>query len=695
MFEPGYFSNPNPKLSPLIRLWVLRILVRLHAQRRFVRSHGFENDDIAAALGFGSLVDEPGRFDADRVRARIRAMHVRAERNVTKIQPSAVMVRNIEKLAKMLELSPADCSILAFAVLIHVEESLDNAADWLGQLSTTKMIRALARILDLPSRTVMASLGPQGILTRSGLISVSRHGSGGMRAKLDLLSASFGDLLSSTRVEPVELLRGTVSVAPGPELEIHDYVHIDESLGILQPYLDHTLSNARRGVNIFLHGPPGTGKTQLARLLAHELECKLFEVSSEDEDGDPVDGVRRLRAFRAAQTLLSKQRAMILFDEVEDVFDDGSEFFGRKSTAQARKAWMNRMLEDVAVPTLWLSNSIHAMDPAFIRRFDMIIEVPVPPRSQRQRIVQRACTDLVSEQCIERLADSERLAPAVITRASAVLRVVSRNLGKQSAESALEHLVGNTLEAQGHGRLPGLDPCRLPETYDLSFLNPDTDITGMAEGLRRSRQGRICMYGPPGTGKTAFGRWLAQQLDMPLQVKRASDLLSPYLGMTERNLAMAFREAGREGALLMIDEVDSFLRDRKEAQRPWEATQVNEMLTQMESFPGIFIASTNLMGGLDPAALRRFDIKIRMDYLRQEQAVELLRRHLASLGLGGISPEDEKVVRRLGSVAPGDYAAIARQHRFRPIVSPGDFISRLDAESRLKGEVRRPIGFVH
>lgn len=67
--------------------------------------------------------------------------------------------------------------------------------------------------------------------------------------------------------------------------------------------------------------------------------------------------------------------------------------------------------------------------------------------------------------------------------------------------------------------------------------------------------------------------------------------------MTEKNLARVFLEAEQDGALLMIDEIDSFLRDRKEAQRPWEVTQVNEMLTQMESFPGIFIASTNLMEG--------------------------------------------------------------------------------------------------
>src|SRR5690606_11537306 len=219
---------------------------------------------------------------------------------------------------------------------------------------------------------------------------------------LDLLSPSFADLLTSIRVQPEDLLRGTVVPARAPELDLSDYGHLETSLEILRPHLAKTLATRRRGVNVFLHGPPGTGKTQLARLLAHLSGSSLYEVASEDEDGDPVNGERRLRAFRAAQTLLARRRALVLFDEVEDVFNDGSDFFGRKSTAQSRKAWMNRMLEDAAVPTLWLSNSIRAIDPAFIRRFDMIIEVSVPPRSRRHRIVERACAGLVGADCIAR-----------------------------------------------------------------------------------------------------------------------------------------------------------------------------------------------------------------------------------------------------------------------------------------------------
>lgn len=696
MFKPRFFSDSNPELDPLPRLWILRILMRLKAHRRFIRRSDFADDDIATALGFGKWVDSETReFDPQAVKAELSAMHERIEATCNKARPPAAMARNIKRLAKMLELTPEDCRILEFVVLIHNEEALDNAADWLGQLTTTKVTRALARILDLPPRRVADSLSPQGILARSGLISVDRNGACNLRTKLDLLSPSFGDQMLTSRADPIALLRGTVVLAPKPELVLSDYGHLGASLDILRPYLRHSLSTQRRGVNIFLHGPPGTGKTQLARLLAREMGCDLFEVSSENGEGDAVDGARRLRAYRAAQTLLAKRRSLILFDEVEDVFNDGIAFLGRKSTAQARKAWMNRMLEDAQVPTFWLSNSIDNVDGAFIRRFDMVIELPIPPRTQRRRIVERTCGDLVSVDCISRIAESNSLAPAVVVRASSVVRAVGESLDAAGTERALEHLIGNTLQAQGHARPLRHDPTRLPDTYDPAFLNPDTDIMAVAQGLQQSKSGRICLYGPPGTGKTAFGRWLAQQLDLPLKVKRASDLLSPFIGMTEKNLASAFGEAEQEGALLLIDEVDSFLRDRKEAQRSWEVTQVNEMLTQMEAFPGIFIASTNLMDGLDPAALRRFDAKIRLGYLTTAQSVAMFRSHCRALGLDTPGALDETALAQIGNLAPGDFAATMRQNRFRPIGSASKLVQLLQAECVLKGEVRRPIGFVH
>lgn len=117
--------------------------------------------------------------------------------------------------------------------------------------------------------------------------------------------------------------------------------------------------------------------------------------------------------------------------------------------------------------------------------------------------------------------------------------------------------------------------------------------------------------------------------------------------------------------MLLLDEVDSFLQDRTRARAQWEVTAVNEMLTQMESFSGLFIASTNLMDNLDEASLRRFDCKIHFDYLLPKQSRALFRAHLKELGLDDPAQAAEARVASLNRLAPGSFQAAGQRRRVR------------------------------
>ena len=682
-------------IAPIFRLWLLRMLVPLGGHRGFVQTHGFRDDSVAEVIGLGHWIDpSPKEFAPKAVMSELRQLHQKAEKQWAKESLPASLRHNIRQLSDLVGFSETDCRVLEFAVSIHIERLLDETADCLGSLSSAKVFHVLAVILDLPESEIRTSLSEKGILACSGLVSVDRSSARTLRCKLDLLSGDFADQMTISESDPISLLRGTVYASAASQLCLADYEHIQPSLEILRPYLRQAMETRRRGVNIFLHGAPGTGKSQLARAMAGDLACELFEVASEDADGHLANGEGRLRAFRAAQSFFAQRQALIVFDEAEDVFNDGDGFFGRKSTAQVRKAWINRMLEENSVPTLWISNSIAGLDPAFIRRFDMMFELPVPPKKQRERILQESCSDLLDAKRIARIAEAEALAPAVVGRAGSVVRSIRDQIGQQNAAAALERLISNTLEAQGHSPLVLHDPNRLPDIYDPGFIHADVDLAAVADGLVSARSGRLCLYGPPGTGKTAYARWLAQQLGVPLVIRRASDLMSMWLGESEKNIARAFRQAEADGALLLIDEVDSFLQDRRGAQRSWEVSQVNEMLTQMESFPGVFIASTNLMQGLDQAALRRFDLKVKFDFLRADQAWALLCRHCAELALAQPQGDAQARIARLQRLTPGDFAAVLRQHRFRPMESATTLVSALEAECEFKEGAARPIGFV-
>ena len=127
----------------------------------------------------------------------------------------------------------------------------------------------------------------------------------------------------------------------------------------------------------------------------------------------------------------------------------------------------------------------------------------------------------------------------------------------------------------------------IPRGFDPAFMQSDEDLEALADRLAATGKKcfSLCLQGPPGTGKSAWIRYLADRLGLEVTQKRASDLLSMWVGQSEKNIARAFREAKDDGSFLVFDEADSLLGDRRGAQRNWEISQVNEMLTWMESHP--------------------------------------------------------------------------------------------------------------
>jgi len=445
-----------------------------------------------------------------------------------------------------------------------------------------------------------------------------------------------------------------------------------------------------------IYGTPGSGKTEFVKMLAQDIGHPLFEISTESASGDPIRRANRFRSFRLSQHILASNETqpLVLFDEVEDVFKIGEdEEESEKGNSSGMKGWINKLLEGNQVPSFWLSNNLRCLDKAFIRRFDYVIELNAPPRSVRSKILNQYLDKIdVSTAWKSGMAEHEYLNPAVVERAAKVIEAAKQKQPDIHAEKALERILGNTLEALGLSRSPR-NTVQCVTDYRLEVLNTDCNISDVCDGLREHGEGRLCLYGPPGTGKSAFGRYLAETLDRPLMIRRASDILSPYVGVAERNMAKMFRDATEENAVLLLDEADTFLRDRNGATRSWEVSEVNEMLTQMESFQGIFIASTNLMGSLDAAALRRFDMKVKFDYLKPEQAWQLFQDTATKLQLEVSNTECAKLT-KLVLLTPGDFANVVRQSRLRKMQSAQDLIDRLMAECKVKPEgMKQAIGF--
>ncbi len=626
---------------------------------------------------------------AERIRRRLAAAEA-AER-----PPAGPLFDNLAALGDRLGLDPVDQGILAFKALLEVNPLLMDFADLnVGRLYRGSAIIAAA--LGVPADRVHKALGPEGMLVKSRIV-VTTDMCNNLAFRVRLRRGT-SDALMREWERPDDIIRFWARPAAKPaRIDKTSFPHLREETRLLARHLQRAATRRQAGVNVLLHGRQGVGKTELARILVEDSRLHGYEVPIEDADGCALSGKDRLDAYWTAQQLFCGSKpSLLIFDEMEDALPDRTHKAGDEDDESPyRKGWMNRLLEENPLPAIWISNRVRHIDPAYLRRFDYVLEVPVPPRSARGRLLAAELGSLgVRSEWIDRVAENECLAPAVVARTAAFVRSVGLDQPVE-IERTCERAWRQRLSVGGEGLLLGRTP---RARYEPAFVNATPGLDGLTEGLARGGCGSLLLYGPPGTGKTALAAHLAHRLDRPLMARRASELMSMWVGGTERNLARMFQQAADEGAILLLDEADSFLQDRALATRSWEVTEVNELLTQIEQFEGVLVCATNLIERLDPAAMRRFPFKFRFDYLGIRQRwpafLHFFGQQVAALDNGAETRLRHRV-EALERLTPGDFSAVkARQAVRGEPMSAFNILDALEEECRLKpGGWRKAIGF--
>lgn len=340
------------------------------------------------------------------------------------------------------------------------------------------------------------------------------------------------------------------------------------------------------------------------------------------------------------------------------------------------------------VPTVWLTSSPSDITAENVGRFLFHTELKGGSRKDRRVEIEKVVEELgFSDEVSQKLSKYLELNVEQIKSAAKMVKMLE--LTGEEGEASLLHLVENSQKALDRTKQEQLRTSVTTYNLDLLNLAGNIKIEKIIEALKKKPKGGLCLFGPPGTGKTQLVEYMAVQLDMPLIIKPASELLNMYIGETEKNIAKAFQEAKDEGAILLLDEADSFLRDRAMAHRSWEVTQVNELLMRMERFTenGIFFCATNLMTNVDAAALRRFTFKLEFRPLTFEQRFKMLSNECAAVAeLSDAKKQDLQIdLQLIKFLTPGDFAVVKRQANLMDEnLSIKDWLDRLTIESKAK-----------
>lgn len=407
-----------------------------------------------------------------------------------------------------------------------------------------------------------------------------------------------------------------------------DFLNADKNLNKI---VDSVINNFDKShFSMILHGPEGSGKNRFAQYIAAELSAHIKK-QNRSTSVCYIDALNFATKFSEIKPIT---RLVIIKDEYGIIFKDEKNCYKLAQIIKAQTANIVLIINDISIlPKDFISQFLFKIKFAYMNdeqeeaAYELFFKNPAP-------------------------SELKRISGLVIDDFSRIAKQ-AQYLNINSTPEIID-LIKDELKI----KFGGNEYIKPLTEFDTGLINCDVNVDLLIEKLKnydRENPFSILVYGPPGTGKSYFLRYLAQTIGLNTVEKKPAELFSKYQGQPAKNVLEMFEEAQEKDAMLIIDEIEGIISERKEdrGDNKWKSDMTNTFLSAMETCATPFCGTSNHLDKIDKAILRRFVFKLHFDYLTTEQA-----RYAFEKIFGLMAPWEISEIKNLTS---GDFSVVKKK----------------------------------